>query len=507
MRRRAIRSVPGAPDEHVYGFAFVPPDTLWLHRMGALEAYRWNGQRAGAIARRSAQDDGLPAVASGGLLHDRSGALWLTTRARLAALRPGRRAHAHVRRARRLAQPGIPDAAAADAAAGAGAGEHQRRPGAVRSGAHPRATVRAAAPDPGRGQPASRRGPRRAWRTDGSALRLGPDDRDLQVSARLLSFADPGAHRYRFRLHGYDADWVAVGALGEREFSRLEPGDYRMEVPASNADGVWSPARGFHLQVQPPWWRSRAALRGCGRLLALLLLARWRWLYRARLRFAHAEELREHRRRLSDQGSEAKTRFLATLGHEIRTPMTGVLGMAELLQVGELAPQGSARRSHRSSAPASTCCAWSTTRSTWRASKPASSTLDDAALRPARVARRGGGAAAAAGAARRAWAFRCNARRARRGRCAAMSAACARSCSTSAATRSSSPNAARSRCAAPPTPSGLMLEISDTGPGMDDGAGGAPVPALRAGRRPATPRAATAAAAWAWRSARSWRWR
>ena len=49
--------------------------------------------------------------------------------------------------------------------------------------------------------------------------------------------------------------------------------------------------------------------------------------------------LREQRRQLSDLGSAAKTHFLATLGHEIRTPMTGVLGMAELLQAGALPPR------------------------------------------------------------------------------------------------------------------------------------------------------------------------
>jgi signal transduction histidine kinase/CheY-like chemotaxis protein len=162
-------------------------------------------------------------------------------------------------------------------------------------------------------------------------ITLQPGDRDLHVTARLLSFADPDAHRYRFWLHGYDPDWVEAGASGERIFSRLDPGHYQLQVVAANADGVWSQPRGFRLDVLPPWWRTLWA-RGLFALtaaLALLLLALG---YRARLRGRHAVLLREQQRRLVEQGSEAKTRFLATLGHEIRTPMTGVLGMAELLQ-------------------------------------------------------------------------------------------------------------------------------------------------------------------------------
>jgi CheY-like chemotaxis protein len=49
--------------------------------------------------------------------------------------------------------------------------------------------------------------------------------------------------------------------------------------------------------------------------------------------------LSRERQALAEQHSQAKSRFLATLGHEIRTPMTGVLGMAELLQGSELAPK------------------------------------------------------------------------------------------------------------------------------------------------------------------------
>src|SRR5699024_3087785 len=66
--------------------------------------------------------------------------------------------------------------------------------------------------------------------------------------------------------------------------------------------------------------------------LGALLLAWWvAHAYRARLKRHHAWQLAEHKRELAEQASLAKSRFLATLGHEVRTPMTGVLGMSELL--------------------------------------------------------------------------------------------------------------------------------------------------------------------------------
>ena len=52
---------------------------------------------------------------------------------------------------------------------------------------------------------------------------------------------------------------------------------------------------------------------------------------RARQRRRHSYQLIKQKRELAEQASLAKSRFLANLGHEVRTPMTGVLGMSELL--------------------------------------------------------------------------------------------------------------------------------------------------------------------------------
>lgn len=171
--------------------------------------------------------------------------------------------------------------------------------------------------------------------SDARRVELAPNDRDLRVRARLLAFTDPTSHRYRFRLHGYDPDWVEVGAQGERVFSRLEPGSYRLDVIATDAEGQWSAPQGFQLVVLAPWWRTAWA-KSLAAMLALVALWFAARRYRKRLRVRQDVALREQRQRLTERASEAKTRFLAMLGHEIRTPMTGVLGMTELLLAVEL---------------------------------------------------------------------------------------------------------------------------------------------------------------------------
>ena len=330
-----FRSIEGAPPDEVYGIALARDGRLWLHRTGALEAYRWQG---GQLQRERVlgTDDGLPAVKSGGLMVDAAGIVWLATPRGLLRFDP-----ATVRLRMYGLRDGLPSQemqlqapmllASGKALASSSEGMVLFEPALLRPGeAAPPLVLDAVSLRREDGEVALRR--------DGRAVAMEPEDRDLRVRARLLSYADPATHRYRFRLKGYDADWVEVGAAGERVFSRLEPGDYRLDVQARNADGLWSRARGFPLHVLAPWWLRPWALAAWA-ALCLCALALAALGYRRHLRERHAEILREQRRQLSDQGSAAKTRFLATLGHEIRTPMTGVLGMAELLQAGELQPR------------------------------------------------------------------------------------------------------------------------------------------------------------------------
>src|SRR5690606_18057220 len=136
--------------------------------------------------------------------------------------------------------------------------------------------------------------------------------------------------RYRFLLHGYDADWVETDAAGERVFPALSPGRYRLEVMGRSPLTPWSEPTTFAFEVAAPWWRTGWARSAY--VIAALLLGGWiAAAVRRRMRERLAMQRVRQERELARKASEAKTRFLATLGHEVRTPMTGVLGMTELL--------------------------------------------------------------------------------------------------------------------------------------------------------------------------------
>lgn len=329
--------VAGAAHERVYGFAIAGDGTVWLALLGALERYHWDGARL-ARSLRIDQDRGFPAVAPGGVLIGKAGEVWATTARGLVRYSPDTGA------LRRYGlRAGLPSQTFYDRPpllSAEGTGIAPTQGGLLLFDPEPDQRLdRAEHPSSLVIEGISVRGADGEVRLPVNApIVLGPSDRDLDIVARLLSYADVSAHRYRFRLDGYDEDWVDVPSHGERVFNRLPAGRYQLHVQGADAWGNWVQASPIPVQINPPWWASNAARAGYA-IATALAIALFALAYRARLRRGHAFELAEQRRELAEQSSLAKTRFLATMGHEVRTPMSGVMGMTELLLGTALSPQ------------------------------------------------------------------------------------------------------------------------------------------------------------------------
>ncbi len=327
-RNDRFEQVPGISRGSIYDIAWDGPDHLWLARKGALERYAWDGLSM-TLRERVGAAQGLPPVSMGGVVVGRDGQVWATTPRGLVSWHP------RLRRARLYGErDGLPDA------------EFSGRP-PVRNSKGQVLAVTATGlvgfdPDaPDIVLPPSqlvidnvqvRRDDAEGQQTlpINAPITLGPLDRDLIISARLLSFANPQGNRYRYRVAGYDQNWVMQAADGERLLSRLPAGQYAIDVQAATPHGDWTPTRTLTVQVNPPWWRSNWAIV-CYVLGTVLSIAAIAHVARVRLRRRQQWQLTLHKQQLAEQASQAKSRFLATLGHEVRTPMTGVLGMSELL--------------------------------------------------------------------------------------------------------------------------------------------------------------------------------
>jgi streptogramin lyase len=73
-----------------------------------------------------------------------------------------------------------------------------------------------------------------------SGLRLAAGTRDIQVNFVGLSFAAPEGVEYKYKLEGYDRDWIASGSRRTAYYANLPPARYRFRVMAANQNGVWN---------------------------------------------------------------------------------------------------------------------------------------------------------------------------------------------------------------------------------------------------------------------------
>lgn len=71
---------------------------------------------------------------------------------------------------------------------------------------------------------------------------IGPDVDRMEFHYAGMSYVAPEAVRYRYRLEGYDRDWVEAGDRRVAYYTNLSPRDYVFRVIAGNNDGVWNEA-------------------------------------------------------------------------------------------------------------------------------------------------------------------------------------------------------------------------------------------------------------------------
>ncbi|NID16962.1 hybrid sensor histidine kinase/response regulator [Luteibacter yeojuensis] len=323
-----MRFVTGVPAGRIN--AFEPDeDGFWIVRPDGIEHYRWDGR----IAQRDRcvkGADGFPSADILNVRRDVAGRLWLNGETGVWRFDPGTDKFRPFGLADGLANGEfthagtvlLDDGTMYGATLGGLVGfrpdrqrDHTRKPAIVVLGA----TV-------------SRGGARVPLPIDEDMLRLGWNDRELIVRARALSYVNPDRNHLVFSLeHEGETTKLRTGKDGLRSFGPLAPGVYRLSISGAGRDDV-SGVLAHPLTIvvdSPPWRRWWAWLT-----YALLLVAVAVAIVvntRRRVRQAMRLKLAEQQRRLAEEANAAKTDFMATLGHEIRTPMTGVLGMAELM--------------------------------------------------------------------------------------------------------------------------------------------------------------------------------
>ncbi|TSA35437.1 MAG: response regulator [Porphyromonadaceae bacterium] len=191
----------------------------------------------------------------------------------------------------------------------------------------------------------------------------------FSIEFAALDFSSAKNIRYAYMLEGANENWIETDAENKiLNYTNLAPGDYKLKVKSTNADGVWCDnTKTLTIIVTPPWWNSWLF-----RLFFLVVLTTGIITFlRLRINFlknknleleskvknrtlelqnANAlleeknekilnqnEEIKAHQKEIIAQSEhlhhvdQQKLQFLTNISHEFRTPLTLILGPAEKL--------------------------------------------------------------------------------------------------------------------------------------------------------------------------------
>jgi signal transduction histidine kinase len=154
---------------------------------------------------------------------------------------------------------------------------------------------------------------------------LPPGHSKIEFAFTALSFNSPENVQFRYRLKGFDTEWVEAGTQRSARYPRLPAGHYEFEVTACNEAGVWNKT-GFHLPlvVQPFFWQTW--------WFGMLLVVTFTVLVIAVVRYVSFRRLRRRMRLLEQQAvlDKERARIAKDLHDDLGASMTQMTLVLEL---------------------------------------------------------------------------------------------------------------------------------------------------------------------------------
>ena len=142
-----------------------------------------------------------------------------------------------------------------------------------------------------------------------------PGAGELEFQFSGLSFVAPLKTHFKYKLNGYDNEWVEAGSRRIAFYTNLKPGAYTFQVIAANADGVWNEVGASRtIELRPHFYQTIWFYLLCGGAVFAALAGIY-WLRVRQLEFRQ-KALQESRDRLEAE-VRSRTAELATVNHSL----------------------------------------------------------------------------------------------------------------------------------------------------------------------------------------------
>jgi PAS domain S-box-containing protein len=86
-------------------------------------------------------------------------------------------------------------------------------------------------------------------------LQLDYFQNSFRISFSALDYTYPSKNQYKYKLGGFDREWIDNGTNRSVNYTNLDPGSYMLRVQGSNSDGAWNEVGlSVPIVIRPPVW-------------------------------------------------------------------------------------------------------------------------------------------------------------------------------------------------------------------------------------------------------------
>ena len=169
--------------------------------------------------------------------------------------------------------------------------------------------------------------------TNKPTIHLKHNQNVITINYACIDFTNKGLISYSYKLDGFDQKFNDVGNKNSATYTNLDPGKYTFIVKASNDAWITeSTPKAIEIHIKSPFWLTPVAFL----IYALIFLAAILLLNNISIKMQKSKatiELERQQRLHNEEINNFKLEFFTNISHEIKTPLSLILGpLSELIK-------------------------------------------------------------------------------------------------------------------------------------------------------------------------------